>query len=233
MTLSGTSKLAMVGLGGLDARLQDLDAQLLVERADLDDQPAGQAGSDPLVERLEIGRRPVGGDEHLLAAVDQGVERVAELLLDRLAGQKLQVIDDEDVDRPQLLLERDRGLRLERGDEAVHEALGREVEHAPAAAFRQMRGRLDQMRLAEADRGMDEERIVGNRLAGTGAGDLLGGGMGERVGPADEEGVEGHAAVERRAGQIVVAAGRRLDGAQERHGRAGGRLRRRLDAPAR
>ena len=112
---------------------------------------------------------PVGGDEHLLAAVDQGIEGVAELLLDRLAGQKLQVVDDEDVDRPQLLLERDRGLRLERGDEAVHEALRREVEHAPAAAFRQMRGRLDQMRLAQAHRGMNEERIVGHRLAGVGA----------------------------------------------------------------
>ena len=97
-------------LRGGDARLENFDAQLLVERADVDAEPALEARQHALVERLEIGGRPVGGDDHLLAGVDQRVERVAELLLDRLALQELHVVDDQHVDVAQSLLERDRCL---------------------------------------------------------------------------------------------------------------------------
>ena len=66
--------------------------------AHLDDEAAGEARAHALVEGLEVGRRPVGGDHDLPAGVDQGVERVAELRLDRLALQELQVVDEQQVD---------------------------------------------------------------------------------------------------------------------------------------
>ena len=123
-----------------DARVEDFDAQRLVEAADLDAEAAGEARAHALVEAVEIGRRPVGGDDDLAMAVDQRVERVAELLLDRFALQELDVVDDQYVDAAQLLLEGDRGLRLERGDEAIHEALGGEIDDAAARRSRR-RGR--------------------------------------------------------------------------------------------
>ena len=85
--------------------------KVFVERADVDAEPALEARQHALVERVEIGRRPIGGDDDLTAGVDQRIQRVAELLLDRLALEKLHVVDDQHVDAAQPLLERDRRLR--------------------------------------------------------------------------------------------------------------------------
>ena len=69
--------------------------QRLVERQHLDAQAAGEPRTHALVERFEIARRPVGGDHHLAARIDQRVERVAELGLDHLALQELRVVEDQ------------------------------------------------------------------------------------------------------------------------------------------
>ena len=76
-----------------DARLEDLHAQRLVERRHLDAKAAGETRAHALVERFEIGRRAVGGDHDLAAGIEQRVERVAELGLDRLALQELHVVE--------------------------------------------------------------------------------------------------------------------------------------------
>ena len=68
------------------------------------------------------------------------------------------------IDRAHRLLEGDRGLRLQRGDEAVHEVLGGQIDDAAPLRRRGVRGRLQQMGLAEADRRMDVERAEGGRL---------------------------------------------------------------------
>ena len=73
----------MMLLGGGGADLEDFEAQLLAEHAHLDHQPAGEPRAHALVEALEVGRRPVGGDHDLPAGVDQRIERVAELGLGR------------------------------------------------------------------------------------------------------------------------------------------------------
>ena len=67
--------------------------------AHLDAKAAGQPRAHALVERLEIAGRPVGGDDDLAARVEQRVERVAELVLNRLALQKLRVVEDQEIDR--------------------------------------------------------------------------------------------------------------------------------------
>ncbi len=209
-------------LRGGDARLQNLHAQFFVERADVDAEPALEAREHALVESLEIGRRTVGGDDDLLAGVDERVQRVAELLLDRLALQKLHIVDDQHVDVAQLLLEGDRRMLRQRRDEAAHELLGRQIEHATLIVIGRARDRLQQMRLAESDGGMRVERIEQRMLAGTGVGDATGGRIGELVGGADQKGRERETTIERRAAErLALAAPRRA------HGRLGGL---RLDA---
>ena len=54
----------------------------------------------------------------------KALNRMAALLLDRFALQELHVVDDEQVDAAKPLLESQGGLGLQRGDEAVHEAVG-------------------------------------------------------------------------------------------------------------
>ena len=82
----------------VDAGVQDLEPQCLVERLHLDAKTPGEPRAHALLERFEIGRRPVGGDDDLAPIVDQGIQRVAELDLDRLALQELRIVDDQDVD---------------------------------------------------------------------------------------------------------------------------------------
>ena len=105
----------------------------------------------------------------------------------RLALQELHVVDDQQIDRPHRLLESDRGVRLQRGDEAVHEAFGGQIDDAAPLRRRGVRGRLEQMGLAEADRRMDIERAEGRRLSGAVFDDALRRGIGELIGAADQE----------------------------------------------
>ena len=56
---------------------------------------------------VELGGRHVGGDDHLAACVDQRIEGVAEFLLHGLALQELEIVDQQHVDRLELVLEGD------------------------------------------------------------------------------------------------------------------------------
>src|SRR5579883_482953 len=98
---------------------------------------------------------------------------MAKLVLDGAALQKLRVVENEKVDRAQRLLEGDRGLRAQSGDKAVHEALGGEINRASALAGRRMRHGLQQMGLAEPDRGVNVKRAESRRLALSGLDDFL------------------------------------------------------------
>ena len=84
---------------------------------------------------------------------------MAEFLLDRFALQELHVVDDQHVDAAELLLESDRRLCLERGHKAVHELFGGQVDDAAGIDAGLVRDRLEEMCLAEADRGVNVERI--------------------------------------------------------------------------
>ena len=193
-------------LGG-EALGEDAPAQLCIRRHQFHQQTAGEARAHPRVEGLELARRPVAGDHHLAGAVDQGVEGVAELGLAAVALQELHVVDDQEVDLAQRVLEVQRRVGLQGGDEAVHEVLGGEIEHPPAAVALRLAGdRLQEVRLAEADRRLHEQGVERHRLARTGAGDLPGGGERQRIRAPFQERVEGEARVERRAGEGGLAS---------------------------
>ncbi|MGY4300822.1 hypothetical protein ACVWXN_008917 [Bradyrhizobium sp. i1.4.4] len=120
-------------------------------------------------------------------------------------------------------LEGERRLRLQRGDEAVHEFFGREIQHLALVAGIAGPGHgLEQMRLAEANAGMDVERIEHDGIAATPFGDLTSRRMRQRVGAADDEACKGQARIERRAAERVVVCGDRRSRrrAQFRRGRA-------------
>ena len=211
-----------------DARFEDLHPQRLVERHHLDAEAAGEPRAHALVERLEIGRRAVGGDHDLAAGIEQRVQRVAELVLERLALQELHVVDDQQIDRPHRLLEGDRGVRLQRGDEAVHEALGGQIDDAAPLRRRGVRGRLEKMGLAEADRRMDVERAEGGRLSGAVFDHALRGGIGELIGAADQERSERQPTIERRTGERFAVHGGLLAQRAAARRRGGSDARRRL-----
>ena len=112
---------------------------------------------------------------------------MTELLLDRLALKKLNVVDHEDINSPQPFLESDRCLRLKGGDETIHESLRGEIDDPPPCRGGGMRDCLEKMGLPQSDRGMEIERIVYQRVRRSRAGDPLRLRVGELIGPADEE----------------------------------------------
>jgi len=81
---------------------------------------------------------------------------VAELVLERLALQELHVVDDEQINRAHRLLEGDRRVRLQAA--ATKPYMKRsacEIDDAAPLRHGGVRGRLEEMGLAEADCRMD------------------------------------------------------------------------------
>jgi len=128
---------------------------------------------------------------------------VEELLLRRiLARDELHVVHHQHVDGAEHVLEVHHLLFAQRLHEAIHELFGGEIDHPQRRVARLdlVRDGVHQVGLAEADAAIEEQRVEGDRAT---FGDPTGGGMGELVGLADHEAVEGEARIERRAGQIV------------------------------
>ena len=61
---------------------------------------------------------------------------MAEFVLNRFALQELRIVEDQQIDSPQVFLESDSGLRLQRGDKAIHELFGGEIDDAPSLSRR-------------------------------------------------------------------------------------------------
>jgi hypothetical protein len=174
--------------------LQNAEAQLVIGGMDVHDEAALQARRDAVVQFLHVDRRAVAGDDDLLAHLHQRVEGVEEFLLrGGLAGDELHVIDHQHVDGPEHLLEADRVLFAQRADEAVHELLGRQIQDVGLGEVRLKlpRDGVHQVRLAQAHAAIEEERVERDIVA---FGDAARGGMGQFVGLADDEGLEGEVA---------------------------------------
>ena len=106
------------------------------------------------LERFQIAGRAIGGDDHLPARIDQRIEGMTKFSLDDLSLKELSVIEYQEIDRPQGFLECNRGLRLQCRDEPIHEFFGGQIDDGAPLRGRCMRDGLQQMRLAQADRGV-------------------------------------------------------------------------------
>src|SRR4029453_16965428 len=170
--------------------LEDRDARLEVGRLNVGHEPPLEARTQPLLERCDLPRRPIGRNHDLLAGLVQRVERVEELLLDPLfVLQELDVIDQKHAKCAVALLEALNSFVAERVDEVVHEALARDVTDGEVTqVFADVvADRLKEGGLTEAGPAVDEERVVGLRWRFP---DGEGGGVREAVRRPDDERVE-------------------------------------------
>ena len=187
-----------VGLLGRGLLADDRDLHLEVRRLDVGDQPPLEPRAQPLLERRDLLRQRVGGHDDLLLRVVERVERVEELLLGRvLARDELDVVHQEHVELAVAALELVHALEAQGVDQVVQEPLGRQVEHSRVGIAAQdlLGDRVHQVRLAEADAAVEEERVVGARRR---LRDGARRGVGELVGGSDDEGVEREARIGRR-----------------------------------
>ena len=114
-----------------------------------------------------------------------------------LAGEKLDVVDQQHVHRSVALAEIEHAIVADGVDHLVHEPLGRNVGEFQVAIVLQhvMSDGVHQVRLAEADPAVDEERVIRARRR---LRDRPAGRVGELVRRSDDEGVEGVARVQSR-----------------------------------
>ena len=185
--------------------LQDLETQLLVEIGDLDDETALHARAHAIVEAVELPRRTGRSDHDLAAAIQQRVDDVLELLLGLLALHELEIVDQQNVDGAELVLEGDGVLAAHGLHELIAEALGRQVEHLRLgrAPLHLPGDGMQQMRLAEPDMGMEVERVERPLLVEHGRSHLGRHRVGDAVGLALHEALEGVLGIERRALEAV------------------------------
>ena len=178
---------ARLGACLLRPLLQDLVAELVLHGADLGHEAAAKTRAHAHVELVELGRRAIGRHHHLPPAVDQRVQRMAELLLDGRALQELHVVDQQDVDLPQLLLEGESVARAQGLDETAHEALGGEIKHLGLrlALLHVPGDGVQEVRLAESHIAVQEQRIEQRLRGREGARNLLRRGVSEPVRGAD------------------------------------------------
>jgi len=111
------------------------------------------------------------------------------LLRPLLSGDELNIIDQQEIDRPVACTEVGRVVVADRIDELVGETLRREIgdHHAGEQAATLVTARVEQVRLAEADTAIDEQRVIGARRE---LRHRLTGGLGELVRGSDDERVE-------------------------------------------
>ena len=122
-----------------------------------------EARDQTLLELRNVLGRLVRRDHDLLVGVAQGIERVEELLLRALlAGEELDVVDEEEVHVPVFVAEGESLRVLDGVDHLVGEALCGYVAHARIRTGREdgMPDGMQEMRLSEARAGEDEERVV-------------------------------------------------------------------------
>ena len=190
---------ALLGLGP-----KDRDAGLEVRRGQVGDQAPLEPAAQPLLERHDRLRWPVGRQHDLLAVLVDRVERVEELFLGPfLVRDELDVVDQEQVDPPVAGAEVVDLALLDRRDELVGELLARRVDDALARELGDhlVADGVHQVRLAEPHAAVQEERVVGVPRA---LGDRQARGVGEAVGRPDDEVGEGVARVE--VGRPALAA---------------------------
>ncbi len=98
-------------------------------------QPGLEAFAQPLLDRDQGAGQPIAGQNELASVLIERVEGVEELLLGLgLAGQELDVVDQEHVDVAVGVLEALERARAQRGDELVGECLDRRVADSRVAA---------------------------------------------------------------------------------------------------
>ncbi len=196
-----------MGQFGIGLAQQNGHAHFEFGRLDGHGQTGIEAGDQALIHLPEFLGVGVAGENDLRAFGDQRLESVEKLFLRLVfAGEKLHVVDQQQVERVVVALEFLEGLALVGTHHFADELLGLQVTNAGARLLRQQRvaDRVHEVGLAQTDAAVDEQRVVGapgvfRHLNGRGAGKL--------VGLAGDQGFEAEHGVEARALQGVGFCG--------------------------
>ena len=190
---------AQLDLQGARFLAQDGHARFDIGRLQFRGQAPFETRNEPMLEIGDLRGGPIAREHDLFMAVEERVEGVEEFLLRTLlAAEELDVVDQEQIGLAIALAEFDQVVVLDRVDELVDEKLAREIHHLRVFFLRAdvLADRLHQMRLAEADAAVDEERVVGfgRRLR-----DREAGGVRDLVVRPDDERLESVARIQARA----------------------------------
>ena len=195
---------------GFHLLVQNGDEGVLVRIDDVDGKAARESTHESVLQPLELGRTSVGGQDDLLALRDKKVEDVEEHdLRVFFAGQKLDVVHQEDVDGVEEILEAFAVLlSFDETDELRKKVLACDVEDFALGMsdFVEVACGLEKMRLAESGFGVEEDRIVHRRFFdGEHAGEI-----GILVRGARDEVVEGE--LRKKTGIVEKGSCRPIDG---------------------
>ena len=188
--------------------LENGQAHFDVRRLQIGDQPPFEPRDEAVFQPLNFAGRTVAGEHDLLVRLVQRVEGVEKFLLNAfLAGEELDVVNQQHVGLAVFLAELDELVVLDSVNVFVGELFGGEIGDARAlfVADDVLADGVEQMRLAQADAAVKEERIVG--FAGR-LGDGQRGGIGKIVVVADDERFKGVFGIEMQ----FAAAGRAFVG---------------------
>ena len=109
---------------------QDRHARLDVWRLKLSGQPPLKARNQAVFQIRNLGSRPIAGEDDLLMPIEKCIECVKELFLRTLfAGEKLDVVDQQNVGLAITLPELDQITVLDRIDELVNEQFAGDVNY--------------------------------------------------------------------------------------------------------
>ena len=108
--------------------MQDRQTGFKIGQLDVGGEAPLEAGDEAGLELRNLAGAAVAGEDDLFAGLEEVVERVEEFFLDALlAGEELDVVEQEDVGVAITLAELDEVLLLQRLDELVGEFFGGEV----------------------------------------------------------------------------------------------------------
>lgn len=122
---------------------------------------------------------------------------MAELALDHWPGQKLDIVNGQNIDGRQSLFVIDGRTRLQRDHEIAHELLGRQIERSLAGLMQFSGCRLAKVGFAEANPATHEQNFAAKHRAFTGQ--FTGGTKSKLVAFANRKSVESVTWVERSA----------------------------------
>ena len=169
----------------------DGGAEFERRRLNVRNQTPLKARAQPVLERFDVARRPVGGQNDLLVRIVQGVEGVKKLLLRGFPpGDELNIVDQQHVRPAVLIAEVLHGAGLDGVDQFIGELIAFFIDdfHVRHGALDFVRDGVKQVGFAEPALPVDEERVIGGGGVAR-HGDA--GGVGEFVRLPDDEVIEG------------------------------------------
>ena len=127
----------------LDARIKNASPQLFVQRMDFDRQPPAKARLHTFIQIFQLVWRPIPRDNDLPSGIHQSVQRMAKLMLNSLSLKELNIVNNQQINRTKILLERHKVLPLKRSDEPIHKLFCGEINNASPSFQASMRNRLN------------------------------------------------------------------------------------------